>query len=155
MDSSSFNSLYKAGLLLTLLHLLSLSLVLSGLLKNSGVSCPLAILANVWLNVLETDSNLRVVFCGLLIHVRYTTGFVYVINLLFRCLFQSRSCSIPKSSFSQLHLPHIPCPLLWSRLGKICHNVCQLSLDIVRKENAYLHFLCCEKLPTLPIVIHV
>ena len=67
--------------------------------KIPGVSCPLAILANVWLNVLETDSDLRVVFCGLLIHVRYTTGFVYVINLLFRCLCQSRSCSIPEKIF--------------------------------------------------------
>ena len=57
--------------------------------QNSGVSCPLAFVANIWLNILEPDSKLRVVFCGLLIHARYTTGYVFSINLLFSFIFRT------------------------------------------------------------------
>ena len=59
------------------------------LAQNSGVSCPLAFVANVWLNILEPESKLRVIFCGVLIHVRYTTAYVYSINLLFSFIFRT------------------------------------------------------------------
>ena len=55
----------------------------------AGVSCPVAFVANVWLNILEPGSNLRVIFCGVLIHVRYVTGYVYLVNLLFSFIFRT------------------------------------------------------------------
>ena len=56
---------------------------------NAGVSCPLAFVANVWLNILEPESDLRTIFCGLLIHVRHTIASVYLINLLFSFIFRT------------------------------------------------------------------
>ena len=46
-------------------------------------------MANVWLNILEPESNLRTIFCGLLIHVRHTIASVYLINLLFSFIFRT------------------------------------------------------------------
>ena len=51
--------------------------------------CPLAFVANVWLNILEPESDLRTIFCGLLIHVRHTIASVYLINLLFSFIFRT------------------------------------------------------------------
>ena len=32
---------------------------------------------------------MRVIFCGVLIHVRYVTGYVYLVNLLFSFIFRT------------------------------------------------------------------
>ena len=56
---------------------------------NAGVACPLAFVANIWLNILEPESNLRTIFCGLLIHLRHTIASVYLINLLFSFIFRT------------------------------------------------------------------
>ena len=60
-----------------------------GVPTNAGVGCPLAFVANIWLNILEPESNLRTIFCGLLIHVRHTIASVYLINLHFSFIFRT------------------------------------------------------------------